>query len=118
MEISAVIVVRGGAVHTTCPAAPTERSTQAAQRQLAEGAEPILPRPTSSGSRQFGGVFLASGREMDLPLYFRVLWRFRLIVLPGFLVAIALAVLAYGKVDLAHMKVTPRAVPQYHDDAL
>ena len=56
---------------------------------------------------------------MDLPLYFRVLWRFRLIVLPGLVVAIALAVLAYGKVDLSHgFKVTPRAVPEYHDDAL
>lgn len=56
---------------------------------------------------------------MDLPLYFRVLWRFRLLVLPGFLVAIALAVLAYGKVDFSHgFKVTPRAVPVFHVDAL
>jgi hypothetical protein len=56
---------------------------------------------------------------MDLPLYFRVLWRFRLLVLPGLLVAIALAVLAYGKVDLAHgLKITPRATPVFHDDAL
>src|SRR5206468_3671282 len=75
--------------------------------------------PTSSGSRHPGGALVASGREMDLPLYFRVLWRFRLIVLPGLVVAIALAVLAYGKVDLSHgFKVTPRAVPVYHDDAL
>ena len=56
---------------------------------------------------------------MDLPLYFRVLWRFRLVVLPGFLVAIALAVLAYGKVDLKHgFKITPRATPVFHVDAL
>lgn len=56
---------------------------------------------------------------MDLPLYFRVLWRFRLIVLPGFLVAIALAVLAYGKVSFAHgLKITPRATPVFHIDAL
>jgi hypothetical protein len=34
-------------------------------------------------------------------------------------VAIALAVLAYGKVDVAHgFKVTPRAVPVFHVDAL
>ena len=56
---------------------------------------------------------------MDLPLYFRVLWRFRLVVLPGFLVAIALAVLAYGKVDLKHgFKITPRATPVFHVDTL
>lgn len=56
---------------------------------------------------------------MDLPLYFRVLWRFRLLVLPGFLVAIALAVLAYGKVDVRHgLAVTPRATPVFHVDAL
>lgn len=56
---------------------------------------------------------------MDLPLYFRVLWRFRLIVLPGFLVAITLAVLAYGKVSFAHgLKITPRATPVFHIDAL
>jgi hypothetical protein len=56
---------------------------------------------------------------MDLPLYFRVLWRFRLLVLPGFLVAIALAVLAYGKVDFSHgLKSTPRAAPVFHVDAL
>jgi hypothetical protein len=56
---------------------------------------------------------------MDLPLYFRVLWRFRLLVVPGFLVAIALAVLTYGKVDFAHgLKITPRATPSFHVDAL
>jgi hypothetical protein len=56
---------------------------------------------------------------MDLPLYFRVLWRFRLLVLPGLVAAIALAVLAYGKVDPAHgFKITPRATPVFHDDAL
>jgi hypothetical protein len=56
---------------------------------------------------------------MDLPLYFRVLWRFRLLVLPGFLVAIALAVLAYGKVSFAHgVTVTPRATPVFHTDAI
>jgi hypothetical protein len=56
---------------------------------------------------------------MDLPLYIRVLWRFRLLVLPGFLVAIALAVLAYGKVDLSHgLKITPRTTPVFHVDAL
>ncbi|HEV7640862.1 MAG TPA: hypothetical protein VGO39_08355 [Gaiellaceae bacterium] len=56
---------------------------------------------------------------MDLPLYIRVLWRFRLLVLPGLLAAIALAVLAYGKVDFAHgLKVTPRATPVFHLDAL
>jgi hypothetical protein len=56
---------------------------------------------------------------MDLPLYIRVLWRFRLLVVPGFLVAIALAVLAYGKVDLSHgLKITPRATPVFHVDAL
>src|ERR1700759_4914876 len=56
---------------------------------------------------------------MDLPLYFRVLWRFRLVVLPGFLLAIALAVLAYGKVDFAHgFKVTPRRTPVFQVDGL
>jgi hypothetical protein len=56
---------------------------------------------------------------MDLPLYFRVFWRFRLLVLPGFLVAIALAVLAYGKVDFRHgLTITPRATPVFHADAL
>ncbi len=65
------------------------------------------------------GRLLASIREMDLPLYFRVLWRFRLIVLPGLAVAIALAVLAYGKVSFAHgFKLTPRATPVFHVDAL
>ena len=64
-------------------------------------------------------MLLASIREMDLPLYFRVLWRFRLLVLPGFVVAIALAVLAYGKVSFAHgLKITPRATPVFHVDAL
>jgi len=56
---------------------------------------------------------------MDLPLYFRVLWRFRLLVLPGFVLAIALAVLAYGKVDVKHgFKITPRRTPVFHVDAL
>lgn len=56
---------------------------------------------------------------MDLPLYFRVLWRFRLIVLPGFVVAVALAVLAYGKVSFGRgFKITPRATPVFHVDAL
>jgi hypothetical protein len=56
---------------------------------------------------------------MDLPLYFRVLWRFRLVVLPGFLVAISLAVLAYGKVSFAHgFEITPRRTPVYHADGL
>jgi hypothetical protein len=56
---------------------------------------------------------------MDLPLYIRVLWRFRLIVLPGFVVAVALAVLAYGKVSFAHgLTITPRATPVFHVDAL
>jgi hypothetical protein len=56
---------------------------------------------------------------MDLPLYFRVLWRFRLLVLPGVVAAVALAVLAYGKIDTSHgFKITPRAVPVFHDDAL
>src|SRR4051794_19316467 len=56
---------------------------------------------------------------MDLPLYLRVLWRFRLLVLPGFLVAVALAVLAYGKVDVEHgFKITPRKTPVYHVDGL
>jgi hypothetical protein len=56
---------------------------------------------------------------MDLPLYFRVLWRFRLLVLPGFLVAISLAVLAYGNVDFKHgFKITPRHTPVYHADGL
>jgi hypothetical protein len=56
---------------------------------------------------------------MDLPLYFRVLWRFRLLVVPGLVVAIALAVLAYGKVDVKHgFKITPRHTPVFHVDAL
>jgi hypothetical protein len=56
---------------------------------------------------------------MDLPLYFRVLWRFRLLVIPGLVAGVALAVLAYGKVDASHgFKITPRAVPVFHDDAL
>jgi hypothetical protein len=56
---------------------------------------------------------------MDLPLYIRVLWRFRLLVLPGLLVAIALAVLAYGKVSFGHgLTITPRATPVFHVDAL
>jgi hypothetical protein len=56
---------------------------------------------------------------MDLALYTRVLWRFRLVVLPGFLVAVALAVLAYGKVDPAHgFAITPRSTPTYRADGL
>jgi hypothetical protein len=56
---------------------------------------------------------------MDLPLYFRVLWRFRLLVVPGFVVAVALAVLAYGKVDFAHgFAITPRRTPVYQVDGL
>ncbi|HET8606522.1 MAG TPA: hypothetical protein VFL66_05765 [Gaiellaceae bacterium] len=56
---------------------------------------------------------------MDLPLYFRVVWRFRMLVLPGVLLAIALAVLSYGKVDLAHgLKVTPRRAPVFQADGL
>jgi hypothetical protein len=56
---------------------------------------------------------------MDLALYFRVLWRFKLLVLPGFLVAIALAVLAYGSVDFEHgFGITPRKTPVFHTDAL
>jgi hypothetical protein len=56
---------------------------------------------------------------MDLPLYFRVLWRFRLLVVPGCVVALALAVLAYGKVDVKHgFKITPRRTPVFHVDAL
>jgi hypothetical protein len=58
-------------------------------------------------------------REMELALYFRVLWRFKLIVFPGFLVAVALAVLAYGKVDPAHgFTITPRAIPVFRADGL
>jgi hypothetical protein len=56
---------------------------------------------------------------MDLALYARVLWRFRLLVLPGFLVAVALAVLAYGKVDPKHgFTITPRRTPVYQADGL
>jgi hypothetical protein len=56
---------------------------------------------------------------MDLQLYARVLWRFRLLVLPGFLVAIALAVLAYGKVDPKHgFAITPRRTPVYQAGGL
>jgi hypothetical protein len=56
---------------------------------------------------------------MDLQLYARVLWRFRLLVLPGALVAIALAVLAYGKVDPKHgFSITPRRTPVFHVDGL
>ena len=36
---------------------------------------------------------------MDLPLYFRVLWRFRLLVSAGLVLACALAVLAFGRID-------------------
>jgi hypothetical protein len=56
---------------------------------------------------------------VDLPLYGRVLWRFKLVVLPGFFVAIALAVLSYGKVSFSHgLTVTPRRTPVFQTDGL
>jgi hypothetical protein len=39
---------------------------------------------------------------VDLNLYFRVLWRFRLIVATGFLLAVAIAIASLAKVGFAH----------------
>jgi hypothetical protein len=41
-------------------------------------------------------------QEMDLQLYFRVLWRFRLIVLLGLLLACVLSFLSFARVSFAH----------------
>lgn len=51
---------------------------------------------------------------MDLPLYFRVLWRFRLLVLGGFILAVGLAFLSLAKVTFVGLspKVSYRK-PQY-----
>src|SRR6266852_4496056 len=121
MDAFAVIPSAVGAVHTTTPQRSRSLPPVSCAANWTKGRKrgPALPRPTSSGSRHPGRRLLASTREMDLPLYIRVLWRFRLLVLPGFLVAIALAVLAYGKVDFQHgLTITPRAIPVYHADAL
>jgi hypothetical protein len=50
---------------------------------------------------------------VDLRLYFRVLWRFRILVGVGFVLAIALALLATVRVDLSHG--APKLVYRSHE---
>ena len=57
---------------------------------------------------------------MDLPLYWRVLWRFKFLVGAGFAASIALSILAYAHVSLAggKPKLTPRQAEQWHAEGL
>jgi hypothetical protein len=57
---------------------------------------------------------------VDLPLYGRVLWRFKLIVGVGVFAAIALAVLAYARVSFqgGRPSLTPRQAQVWRADAL
>lgn len=56
---------------------------------------------------------------MNLQLYFRVLWRHKLLVGTGMLAAVALAFLSYAKVDFAHgFKVTYRSQEIYQADSV
>src|SRR3954454_19316856 len=51
---------------------------------------------------------------MDLPLYMRVLWRFKWLVIFGFLAAIALSVFAVARVDTSNgFKLSYRQSPEY-----
>lgn len=56
---------------------------------------------------------------MDLALYLRVLWRFRIIVAAGFLLAVLLAFTAVSKVSFSggSLKLTPRKVQTWKSDA-
>jgi hypothetical protein len=56
---------------------------------------------------------------MDLALYLRVLWRFRIIVAAGFLMAVILTFLAVEKVSFAggSPMFSPRKTPVYQSDA-
>jgi hypothetical protein len=50
---------------------------------------------------------------MDLPLYFRVLWRFKVLVIGGFLAAIFLSVLAVARVSPSSPHFVYRQSPAY-----
>jgi hypothetical protein len=50
---------------------------------------------------------------MDLQLYFRVAWRFRLLVLSGFIIAVSLALLSFLRVDLQNGTLTYREQEQW-----
>jgi hypothetical protein len=56
---------------------------------------------------------------VDLRLFARVLWRFKLVVGAGFLLAVCLAVLTVAKVDLSHgtPRLAPRTQPLYASQA-
>jgi hypothetical protein len=51
---------------------------------------------------------------MDLPLYFRVLWRFKLLVVAGVVAAMFLSVLAVARISVSHgVKLSYRQSAQY-----
>jgi hypothetical protein len=57
---------------------------------------------------------------MDLELYLRVIWRFRILVGVGFVLAVVLAVLSFARVSFAHgvPKLTYRQALTYEADSL
>ena len=57
---------------------------------------------------------------MDLELYLRVIWRFRILVGVGFVLAVVLAVLSFARVDFAHgvPKLTYRQAQTYEADSI
>lgn len=56
---------------------------------------------------------------MDLALYARVLWRFRMLVLAGLLAAILLAILSYAHISLegGRPKLSPRGAEQWQSES-
>jgi hypothetical protein len=57
---------------------------------------------------------------MDLQLYLRVIWRFRVLVGVGFVLAVVLAVLSFARVSFAHgvPKLTYRQAQTYEADSI
>jgi hypothetical protein len=57
---------------------------------------------------------------MDLELYLRVIWRFRILVGVGFVLAVVLAVLSFARVSFAHgmPKLTYRKAATYEADSI